>query len=414
MQVLAHKAEEKGIKLFTSYFDKNIAPILIGDPYRLNQVLLNLISNAIKFTEKGNVDISFKLLKDSATWQIVLVTVHDTGIGMEESFIKTLFDKFSQENKAITRTYGGTGLGMSICKELISLMNGEIAVESKKDVGTNISFTLRLMKGTADQLPAKNNVTGYVNLLAGKKILVVDDNEMNRLVVSIFLKNYGAEVTEAVNGQMAITVLGRQNADLVLMDLLMPGINGFEATQIIRNRGNMVPVIALSANANKGEMDHCTVVGMNDYVTKPFKEEELLTKIALWLKIEINVLKNGNEKVLHRSGHLYDLTSLKSMSMGNEVFVRRMLTIFCEETPNIIKDMLNAHMDNDLKRLGALAHKIKPSIDNLNIEPLKSVIRDVEKMANTGIDSQKLSVDLSEIERTVAKVIMTMKRDNLI
>ena len=100
--------------------------------------------------------------------------------------------------------------------------------------------------------------------------------------------------------------------------------------------------------------------------------------------------------------------------MGNEVFVRRMLTIFCEETPNIIKDMLNAHMDNDLKRLGALAHKIKPSIDNLNIEPLKSVIRDVEKMANTGIDSQKLSVDLSEIERTVAKVIMTMKRDNLI
>src|SRR5260221_10150568 len=193
MRVLAYKAEERGLKLTSAFFDKNISPILIGDPYRLNQVLLNLMSNAIKFTEKGTVDLSFSLIEDNHSTQIIKIIVKDTGIGMDESFMEHLFEKFTQEYESTSRNYGGKGLGMSICKHLIDLMGGTMTVESKKGEGTTISFILNLKKGVYADLPEKVVVKIDADFLFGKKILIADDNEMNRLVASIFLENYGAE-----------------------------------------------------------------------------------------------------------------------------------------------------------------------------------------------------------------------------
>jgi two-component system, sensor histidine kinase len=191
IQVLIHKAEEKGLVLSNSYFDDKASHVLLGDPYRLNQVLLNVLNNAIKFTEKGKVDIRLTVVNEARLSQTIRIDVEDTGIGMDENFKNTLFEKFSQEEASVTRQFGGTGLGMSICKELIELMDGEILVESKKGLGTTISFVVNFPKGEVEDLPSKEAFVADESMLSGKKILVVDDNEINRLVATTILCRNG-------------------------------------------------------------------------------------------------------------------------------------------------------------------------------------------------------------------------------
>jgi CheY-like chemotaxis protein len=287
MQVLMHKAEEKGLYLTDSKCITDLWPVLMGDPYRLNQVLLNLISNAIKFTEKGGVNICSNIVNETAATQTICISIQDTGIGMDEAFVNNLFDKFSQEDVSVTRQYGGTGLGMSICKDLIELMGGEIKVESKKGTGTKVSFTVEFTKGNTSNLPAKETACITKEVLAGRKILVVDDNKMNRLVAKTILSNYGAVVTEAVNGSEAIEMLLNADIEVVLMDIQMPVMGGVEATRIIRdNISKSLPVIALTANAIKGDNEKYIEGGMSAYLSKPFKEMDLLNIVASWVNKE--------------------------------------------------------------------------------------------------------------------------------
>jgi PAS domain S-box-containing protein len=411
MRVLAYKAEERGLKLTSAFFDKNISPILIGDPYRLNQVLLNLMSNAIKFTEKGTVDLSFSLIEDNHSTQIIKVIVKDTGIGMDESFMEHLFEKFTQEYESTSRNYGGTGLGMSICKHLIDLMDGTMTVESKKGEGTTISFILNLKKGVYADLPEKVVVKIDSDFLSGKKILIADDNEMNRLVASIFLENYGAEIIHAINGQQAVEKFNLYKPDVILMDIQMPNMNGFEATRIIRNSKSNIPIIALTANAIKGESEKCIAGGMNDYVSKPFKEEELLKTIAKCLGKEVNLSKA--EEVTEELGEelLYDLSTLKEIGRGNDEFIEKMVSMFCDQTPPMIIEMKGAYFAGDLEKMGAIAHKIKPSLDNLNIITLKHVIRSIESAGYHKEENEDLKELLEETDKVMSKVIENMKRE---
>jgi len=409
LKVVTHKAEEKGLNLNQYFLDSNISPVLIGDPFRISQVLLNLLTNAIKFTDKGSVDLSCKLLKDNTTSQVIQINVKDTGSGMEESFVKVLFDKFSQEFESVTRQYGGTGLGMSICKELVELMGGEISVESKKGKGTTISFTLELQKGSNTDLPEK-----YVNhfgndFLSGRKILITDDNELNRLVGSIILTNYGAEVLMAENGEKAIEMINCENPDMVLMDLQMPVMNGLEATKNLRQNGNPLPIIALTAAAIKGERENCIASGMNDYITKPFKEDEFLKTIEKWLR-EKPISSKAINPVLPTLP-LYDLSKLRDISRGNETFVKKMVDMFCDQTPQMITEMIAAYQQGNLEQLGAIAHKLKPSIDNLNITSLKQLIRDIENISRDEPGNSSLSDLLNNVENIIINVVKTMKQE---
>jgi CheY-like chemotaxis protein/HPt (histidine-containing phosphotransfer) domain-containing protein len=401
------------LQLTHSYFDNSVSKVLIGDPYRLNQVMLNLISNAIKFTEKGGIDVTLKVLTDTPQSQLIKIAITDTGIGMDEEFVQRLFDKFSQEYESVSRKYGGTGLGMSICKDLVELMGGKIYATSKKGVGTTITFELTLSKGTNADLKTKEIVEFKKDFLTNKKILIVDDNDMNRLVASIILENYGTQIFEAVNGSEAIEKVNSIKPDLVLMDLQMPVVNGFEATETIRKQGSKIPIIALTANAIKGENDKCFVSGMNDYVPKPFKEEDLLKVIAKWLDTEIitttqivetnHAMSNTNDELL------YDLTNLNTISGGNEVFIKKMLAIFCEQTPQMMQEMQQAFAANDLEKMGALAHKIKPSIDNLAINSLKQVVRDIEAVGKGKLSLVNLPEMLQLCNDVVAKVVAQMR-----
>jgi PAS domain S-box-containing protein len=410
MQVLAHRAEEKDLKLTNSYFDSKTSKILIGDPYRLNQIMLNLISNAIKFTERGSIDITLNVVADTVDSQLVRIEITDTGIGMDQEFVQQLFDKFSQEYESVSRKYGGTGLGMSICKDLVELMGGKISASSIKGKGTTIGFELVLKKGTQADLKIKEMVEFDKDFLVGKKILIVDDNDMNRLVASIILENYGPEIFEAKDGIDAIEKVALLQPDLVLMDLQMPGLNGLDATIAIRNTGNNLPIIALTANAIKGENDKCFASGMNDYVPKPFKEEDLLKVIAKWLGKEGSITKKLIETkiVMPEEECLYDLTNLKTISGGNEVFIKKMLHIFCDQTPQMVIDMLAAYNLKEFEKMGSLAHKIKPSIDNLAINSLKQVVRDIETAGKTKVDNGNLANLLAVFNDITTKVIYQM------
>lgn len=409
IQVLAHKAEEKGLVLHNSYFDANISPVLIGDPYRLNQVLLNLIGNAIKFTERGTIDLTFKLLKDNYTSQVIQIVVTDTGVGMDESYLTHLFDKFSQESKSVSRRYGGTGLGMSICKDLVELMDGEIYAESRKNEGTRITFIINMKKGHSEDLVEKAVIHFRPDFLKDKQILVTDDNELNRLVASVILQNYGALVTESVNGSNAIELIKSRSFDVVLMDIQMPGINGFDATRVIRKSGYNGPVIALTAEAIKGEREKCIAAGMDDYITKPINEEDFLNMLDKWIKqphFSAQLIPN-----MMSEEQLYDLSSLKAISKGNEVFVKKMVDIFCEQTPIMLKEMEAAYLVNDRDKISRTAHQMKPSIDNLNIVLVKQLIRDIENTDNKSIDNATLTNKLATLKSTILNVINKLKTE---
>ena len=412
IQVLSHKAEEKGLVLGNSFFDEKASPVLMGDPYRLNQVMLNIITNAIKFTEKGGVDIQLSVVNDTRTSQTIKVDIKDTGIGMDESFKNSLFEKFSQEEVSVTRQYGGTGLGMSICKELIELMEGEVLVESEKGAGTCISFVVNFTKGVVEDLPSKEEFIADESMLSGKKILVVDDNEINRLVATTILNNYGAETVEAANGAESVEYLRQHQVDLVLMDIQMPVMNGYDAARMIRKKiSEKLPVIALTANAIKGDNKKCLEAGMNDYIAKPFKEEDLLKMIAGILQTNVALKSKKPVAIAEAEVTYYDITEITKISRGNEDFVQKMLKMFVDQIPKHLEEMKEKFEANELVAVGEIAHRIKPTIDNMGIVSCKDSIREIEKIGKAGVDTGTLQQLIQKVEKDIGLVVEAIKKD---
>ena len=401
--LFAYKAEEKGIRLTNSYTDNNISPVLMGDPYRLSQVLTNLIGNAIKFTEEGKVDVQIKLAEDKTDSQLIEIGIIDTGIGMDESFVSRIFEKFIQENDSLNQKQVGTGLGMSICRELVSLMGGDIRVESKKGEGTKVILLIGFRKGAENDLVKKSKTRFKKNFLQHKKILVVDDNEMNRLVASTIVKNYGATVLESVNGQEAVGFIAEQDMDIVLMDIQMPVLNGYEATRKLRQSGKIIPVIALTAYASKGEKEKCLAAGMNDYISKPFNEEVFLMTIARWLGLSDQSIVIPAP--ITNTPPLFTLSKLQEISRGNKAFIEKMIQLFIDHFPAASKEISEAYSVNDLAKVKALAHRIKPMIDNLEIASLTTEIRQIEKLAGEGNQSADLEQYIRKLDRVISQVV---------
>lgn len=289
LKVMEYRAKEKGIQLTNSYFDKKLSPILMGDPQRINQIMLNVISNAIKFTEVGSVDVRCSVLKDNQNSQDLEIKIIDTGVGMNSVFLERIFEKFTQEYETIDNNFQGTGLGMAITKSLVNTMKGNILVKSKIDKGTTVVITFTLEKGK--ELEVHKNITVLGDKkLKGKKILVVDDNLMNRMVANIILKDCEVIISEACDGKEAVNFLKTNQVDLVLMDIQMPVLNGYRASKIIRKELKLdIPIIALTANAMLGEKEKCLQFGMNDYLSKPFEEEQFLEIISTWIDKISNV-----------------------------------------------------------------------------------------------------------------------------
>jgi CheY-like chemotaxis protein/HPt (histidine-containing phosphotransfer) domain-containing protein len=264
------------------------------------------------------------------------------------------------------------------------------------------------MKPTHD--PLNETVRLSANMLADKKILLVDDDRKNRLVTATILKKYDAIVMEAVNGQEAIDILKDIVVDLVLMDVEMPVMDGMEATGVIRkNISTAIPVIAFTANDFPGDNDKCIDAGMNAYLSKPFKEKGLLDIVTFWLnKNHVAVSITSSRQVA--SNELYNLSDIVELSSGNDGFVEKMVNMFIAQTPLQVTQMEESFLRDDYQAMGGLAHSIKPVIDNLGILSLKHVIREIEKKGKQEIKDPEIIVLISHVKNTIGLVVTDLKR----
>ncbi len=378
-QTLHFKAAEKGLSLVME-LGKQVPHVLLGDPYRIRQVLLNLAGNALKFTDKGRVTISCTLLGADFSGPGGAVSVEfkvtDTGIGIEPEYLETIFQEFSQADSSVSRKFGGTGLGLSICRNLVHLMDSEVQIASQKNQGTTTSFILRLPIGTAHDLPQPEHPTAEAaelrQHLRGKQVMLVEDNLFNRQIAKSFLSQAGVQVTEAEHGGRAVELLRHQNFDLILMDVQMPVMNGYAATSVLRQQlGITAPVIALTANAINGEREKCLAAGMNGYLAKPFQEAQLLQVLSDWL------LPDGATGLPYlalaapvapaaSTSSLYSIDDLLKAGQGDPEFVVFMLRTFVESCQEALQELHQGLHEANLSMLKGTAHTLKPSLQHLN------------------------------------------------
>lgn len=296
VNIVGMKAEEKNVSLLIN-IDMAVPETFIGDQMRLSQVLINLVGNAVKFSKSGDsISLNASVREQSKNGVVLLFSVIDTGIGMKQEQQEKLFQAFSQADASTTREYGGTGLGLTISKEIVLLMGGEIWVDSVQDVGSTFSFTVCLGNCSSDTQQtmrtahrSEEDVNQAILNLQGAKILLVEDNMVNQILAFEILKSNGLVVVTANNGQEAVNLLNTEKFDGVLMDCQMPVMDGLEATQIIRNQEQLrkLPILALSASAMANDRENALSAGMNDYIVKPINIPDMLVTMAQWISPKI-------------------------------------------------------------------------------------------------------------------------------
>ncbi len=366
---LRHKADEKGLHLL-SEIDKSIPDVLIGDAVRINQILMNLAGNAIKFTEKGSVLISVKLTGIVKSPMLSMrFSITDTGIGIPQDKLETVFESFKQVNSSDTRKYGGTGLGLTISRQLVELHGGEISIMSELGAGTTFSFILNFEEGSAMRLQQQKqthvNIDGTI--LNGLKILIADDNEYNRIVAEDTLNSKADVIIQtASDGREAIELLKINDFDLILMDVQMPEMNGFEATKFIRKNmtppKNDIPIIALTASVLRTDLDRCRQAGMNSYIPKPFHASQLIRGIAEVMNIEIRTAEVAREKKEMMSsdyGKVTDRSYLNDFCEGDEEKMQKYITMFVKSAPVLVEKINSALIENDFLEIAGQLHGFK-------------------------------------------------------
>ncbi|MCG8385053.1 MAG: ATP-binding protein [Cytophagales bacterium] len=373
-----YQSKERGIDLGYS-ISPEVDHVLLGDPVRLNQILINLISNALKFTHIGEIKINVELDRKEGSRYWVKFEVSDTGVGIPEEKVDQIFDSFTQADESVTRRYGGTGLGLSIVKQLVELQNGSISVQSRENAGTKFIFLIPYQFGSEKDLVHPKGRSSSIQARSysfeGLKVLLVEDNDINRLYALNILKKWDCGVDQAENGYTALEKLKANEYDIILMDVQMPIMDGYEATKIIRKTfpdpKKGVPIIALTANAIKGDNEKCIELGMNDYLPKPFQPDDLYKILTKFVAETSHPSDSPQESIT-------DLTYLKNVSNGDKVFMKEMVETFIKNTPIAINEMQKWMNEAEWEQIGKVAHKIKPSITFMGIDRLKPLIKNIE------------------------------------
>lgn len=367
------KIQERNLQLIKLY-DPKIPEVLSGDSVRLHQIILNLVSNAVKFTNTGTITVSVQMIAENDKNVTIEFTVSDTGIGIAADKIKSVFESFRQASSATSRLYGGTGLGLAIVKQLVESQGGKIEVTSKKDIGSSFSFTLEFAKTKSNALN-EPEILELDPKIKSMKILVVEDIALNQLLMKTLLDDFGFDCDIVSNGKIAVQILEKNVYDIILMDLQMPEMNGFEATEHIRKVLKLdIPIMALTADVTTVDLEKCKAVGMNDYIAKPVDERVLYSKI-------VNLVKQPDE-MPHKTvdfpsnkNRYIDLNYLNHRTKSNPVLMLEMMNLYLEQTPSLVETMKLSYFEKDWSMLHAAAHKIIPSFSIMGIS------RDFEEMA---------------------------------
>jgi len=428
--LLNFKAKEKNLNLELN-IPSNLPAVLIGDPLRLEQILLNLGDNAIKFTDSGgNVIFSIKIIKQDLSQLLIQFSIQDSGIGISDDQQSKLFQSFSQADTSTTRKYGGTGLGLVISKNLVNIMGGKLLFESKLNVGSKFYFILPFEISTADfdstnHLITKTESFHDIRKLQGVSILLVEDNDINQELAIDLLNSNGIHVTLAKNGQEALEILEQNSFDGVLMDCQMPVMDGYEATKEIRkqNRYNNLPVIAMTANVMSGDREKALKSGMNDYIAKPINPEEMFATMAKWLSSDQLC---SVEKSFHPTNEYSlteDLPNLKgidtaaglSNSQNNSRLYLRLLKKFRDNNINFKKRFRIAQSKNDREALIRIAHTLKSVAGTVGALSIHKAAHALEMACknNDQLVEQRLKAVITELKPVVTElsVIETLQQN---
>ena len=379
------KTAELNIALVKEY-DVNIPELLFGDPVRLHQIMLNLLSNAVKFTSKGKITVAVQLMQEEENNVTLQFTVKDTGIGIDENNLESIFENFQQASSGTTRLYGGTGLGLAIVKQLVETQGGNVQVKSKPGEGSTFSFTLNFLKTADNTIPEPDQMETDTES-ANIKVLLVEDMALNQLLMKTVLEDFGFECDIAVNGKMAIEKLSviapfgnTAVYDVILMDLHMPEMNGFEATQFIRNTlKSDIPIIAITADVTTVDLAKCKAAGMNDYIAKPIDEKLLYSKIKGLVKNSAGIKPiavNEIKKTLQEKTTITNLDYLWERTKANKPLMIEMIELYLQQTPPLIITMKESWKERNWQLLYGSVHKLIPSFSIIGIH------KDFENLAN--------------------------------
>ncbi|PWB48035.1 MAG: hypothetical protein C3F18_11775 [Nitrosomonadales bacterium] len=396
--IAAARAQEKGLELRIDIgFD--VPGALAGDALRLEQVLTNLINNAIKFTERGSITLAMQRIPAEPGCVRLRFEVTDTGIGLSEEQLERLFSPFTQADNSTTRKYGGTGLGLSICKRLVALMGGEIGVESTPGSGSAFFFSASFGAGAGQphaaplEPPRQTLAQDDQQRLRGAYLLLAEDNEVNRELMLEILAHAGIRADVAVNGAEAVEMAGRAGYDGVLMDCLMPVMDGYEAARRIRADARFagLPIIAMTANALAGEREKCLASGMNEQITKPVDVRQLFLILARWVKPQA-----PQNEAAHASAALPEtgVPQLAGVNMaeamecfnGNVALYRKMLRLFREKQADAVEHIRAAWQSGDHESAARLAHALRGLAANIGAEDLVKNVRAFEEALRNGQD----------------------------
>lgn len=380
------KAAEKELG-FSILLHPSVPLFLFGDPHRLGQVISNLLSNAMKFTEKGYVTMEINVQQEDKEQVTLGFQVSDSGIGIDEKQLPLIFESFSQASADTTRRFGGTGLGLAITKRLIELQHGSIHVTSKAGIGTTFTILLpfrvsseeEVMKGKVKHAAQPEVLQNY----QGKHVLIVEDNEVNQRVLQYNLEQYNLTVAVVNNGREAIQWLNKNKTDLIMMDLHMPLMDGLQATDYIRRQlKSTIPIIILTASVLRNERQRCLNIGANDYIAKPFAREELQRSLGRYLSGEEGVQGDYLQATrLQMKESAFDLSALLNLKDADAI--REIYTVFEKTVPSWLEELKQLAIREDWNAVFEMAHKLKGSLGIIQVKDLLTKMAAIEANAKT-------------------------------
>jgi PAS domain S-box-containing protein len=386
--ILSGKAHQKKLS-FRYEISPNVPAVLNGDPHRLEQVLINLLDNALKFTSEGEVTLNVSAERKSQGAAELTFVVSDTGIGIPKEKLESVFGRFTQAEENTTRKFGGTGLGLNICKLLVEKQGGSISVDSKFGEYTQFTFQLTYEVSEKQESAETAVSTKDYSTLTGK-ILMCEDNEANRILAQHLFEATNIELDMAENGKIGVEMFGKKNYDVVLMDIQMPEMDGYQATAYIRKElKSETPIVALTAHSIAREKEKCVAAGMNDYLSKPFKKSELFDLISPWLKKE--------EAPSEKEDFAFSLEIIREASMGNTSFENQMLNLFLEQSLESLEKLKHLYNLQDWDAISKQAHQLKSSFGMFLMDT--GLLDKIEKRK----DHAELDQQLKQLEKQILR-----------
>ncbi|WP_276131814.1 tetratricopeptide repeat protein [Polluticoccus soli] len=425
--MLLLKAEEKNVD-FRLQIDPVIPNRIVGDPTRVNQVLINLAGNAIKFTEKGYVEVSAKLQKPENGKIWIQFDVTDTGIGIAPDYVDKIFESFTQAGTDVARKFGGTGLGLTISRQLVELMQGTISVKSKLGEGTTFTVIIPFEESSIQSVAASADIVDddTMQRLNKVKLLLVEDNEFNRMVAEDTLKEIlpGITIDIAVNGQEAVDRVQQEQYDMLLMDIQMPVMDGLTATHIIRKKlqapTRNVKIIAMTANVLQEDVKQYFDAGMDAYVSKPFQTDELLLKMATVLEnrlprpqVDLEKKPIASPQMPPLPNKVTDMQFLKQFTGGKVDKMNKYIGMFLENGPRLLTNVEQSLDKKDYPSLKIAAHSLKPQLSYMGVKEDVSHIFLIEQTAGESAHYERLPELVTNLKRICEKAFEELRSPDI-